>query len=174
MNSLETLKKELIKQKELLDNKGFAVTVANDNPSPSEITSAIEKINFDFTLTTATESDVLAGKTFYSKTNEIKTGTLDLNIIQKYENIIANLISAETKIDIYIPETITRIRKYGYYTNLKSSPLNLLAYSANNLTIPNNIRTIEDYAFADCYNIDKVYNFNFICFEMTIFYILSN
>ena len=102
----------------------------------------------DLSSSTATEADVLAGKTFYSKTNEIKTGTLDFSIIQKYENIIANLISSEVETDIYIPETITRIRKYAYYTNPKSNPLNPLAYNANNLTIPNNIKTIEDYAFA--------------------------
>ena len=45
MDSLNLLKQELINQKTLLDQKGFPVTTANTNPSPSEITSAIENIN---------------------------------------------------------------------------------------------------------------------------------
>ena len=69
---------ELITQKKLLDEKGFPVDVKNVNPSPSEITKAIENITLDFSQSDAVESDVVAGKTFYSKNTELKTGTLEL------------------------------------------------------------------------------------------------
>ncbi|MBQ3502885.1 MAG: hypothetical protein IJA72_04410 [Clostridia bacterium] len=83
MDSLNLLKQELINQKTLLDQKGFPVTTANTNPSPSEITSAIESINVNFALADASPQDVALGKTFYAQTGDLKTGTLDVEDLQK-------------------------------------------------------------------------------------------
>ena len=60
MNSYNTIINELITQKQLLDEKGFAVNTANTYPSPSEITEAINSINFD--LSDSTAIDVKAVK----------------------------------------------------------------------------------------------------------------
>lgn len=78
MQSLEILKQELITQKDLLDSKGFPVNVKNINPSPSEITEAIQNIDIDFTKSDAVESDVVLGKSFFSKDSSLKVGTLVL------------------------------------------------------------------------------------------------
>ena len=76
MSSLETLKSELLTQKTEIENKGGVVSVANTNPSPAEITSGIKSIYIpDLTASTATESDVIVGKTFYSGDRYLKYGT---------------------------------------------------------------------------------------------------
>ena len=76
MSSLEIIKQELINQKTLLENKGFSVTVTNINPSPTDISNAIDKIDINLFETDATEQDVRAGKKFISQTQGVRTGTL--------------------------------------------------------------------------------------------------
>lgn len=44
MTNLENLKNELINQKNILQNKNYSVNIANSNPSPAEITSALNNI----------------------------------------------------------------------------------------------------------------------------------
>ena len=65
----------------MTQQKGYTVNVANQNPSPSEITNAIEKIGFDFSAANATEADFLYGKTFFTQNNELKVGTFSLDIV---------------------------------------------------------------------------------------------
>ena len=77
MNSLEQLKKELILQKSEIENKGGSVSVANTNPSPSEITEGIKSIELtDFAKADASADDVLLGKKFYSGNKDLKVGSL--------------------------------------------------------------------------------------------------
>ena len=78
MNSIDIIKQELINQKTLLEQKGFTVNVANTNPSPTEITEAINNIEVNLTLANATVDDVALGKTFYAQSGELKTGTVDI------------------------------------------------------------------------------------------------
>ena len=79
MSSLEIIKQELIKQKNMLENKGFTVSVSNINPSPTDISNAINNIDVRFSETTATEYDVLKGKTFISKTQDSEIGVFLAN-----------------------------------------------------------------------------------------------
>ena len=76
MENLEVLKLELLSQKTEIENKGGVVNVANNNPSPSEITAGIKTIVMpDFSSANATVEDVIDGKTFYAGNSEIKVGT---------------------------------------------------------------------------------------------------
>lgn len=142
MQSLEILKQELITQKEILDSKGFPVEVKNTNPSPSEITKALQSITVDFTQTTAKESDVLEGKTFYSQNSELKTGTLNVSSeIDKYKNMVYGLLIGDRQMEIFIPDDCTQIRPYAYYC-YSNSP-----YYKDNLTIPETVTKIGNAAF---------------------------
>ena len=144
MNSLETIKQELINQKNLLQNKGFPVTVTNINPSPSDITKAINNIDINFTMTTATEADVTIGKTFFSQTSELKTGTLDLSELNTFNETISTLISGKNgNLEIKIPSDIAVIKACIFKTSDGS-------FYKENLTIPENILRIEDQAFSGC------------------------
>ena len=79
MGAFETLKEELELQKQAIESKGGTVNVVNDYPSPSEITAGIyTTTGKDLSDATATESDVLAGKTFYAVNDTLKTGTLEI------------------------------------------------------------------------------------------------
>ena len=100
MNSYNTIINELITQKQFLDEKGFTVNTANTYPSPSEITQAIKNIDFDLSESDATEADVLAGKTFYSKTKELKTGTLAVASNEEINNYLACIISGKGQTSI--------------------------------------------------------------------------
>ena len=90
MESLERLKVELVSQKLAIEAKGGTVVVANSNPSPSEITDGIKSITIpDLTAATATESDVVAGKTFFSGDGTIKLGE------KEFPNLYLATASAE-------------------------------------------------------------------------------
>ncbi len=79
MDTLQLIKLELISQKVAIENKGGIVTVANSNPSPGEITDGIKTIPVpDFSQATATEEDVVSGKTFFSGSDVIKLGTKEI------------------------------------------------------------------------------------------------
>ena len=145
MNSYNTIINELISQKELLDQKGFNVNTANTYPSPSEITEAIRSINFDLSNSTATEADVLEGKTFYSQTNELKTGTLSMGSSSNLNEYLTYLISGRGQTEIIIPETATQIRPYAFATYTPGADASI--FSHENFTIPSNIQTIYQYAF---------------------------
>lgn len=148
MNSYNTIINELITQKQVLEEKGFAVTTANTYPSPNEITETIKNISFDLSNSTATEADVLAGKTFYSQTNELKTGTLTVSSSDELLNYIACLISGRGQTEIFIPDTVTEIRPYAF--DLYTSGCDLTAFTHDNFTIPSSVETIYQYAFLRC------------------------
>lgn len=146
MSLLDNLKQELIVQKSLLDQKGFTVNNVNAHPSPTDITNAIRTIDFNLDYATATEEDVKAGKTFYAKTGDLKTGTLDAGQIDELKNRLNAMISGVGNIEVYIPtdESVTQIRDYTY-SILAASEKTL--FYAHNLTIPSNIKIIYQKAF---------------------------
>lgn len=79
MDTLQTIKLELISQKVAIENKGGIVQVANSNPSPGEITEGIKTIPVpEFSKATASEEDVVAGKTFFSGNDVLKLGTKEI------------------------------------------------------------------------------------------------
>ncbi|MFQ6724423.1 MAG: leucine-rich repeat domain-containing protein [Clostridia bacterium] len=143
MNSIDIIKQQLIRQRELLEQSGIVVNVSNRNPTPTEITNAIENMNIDFTATTATEEDVKAGKTFYSQNNEIKTGTCDFSEMDIITHRFNVMVSGCGEIDIELPSNVDRIRPYAFYTMDNSENI----FNKHNFTIPNHILTVGDYAF---------------------------
>lgn len=146
MSSIEIIKQELETQKTLIESKGGTVVVAANNPSPSEITAGIESIEMpDVSLTTATEADVLAGKTFYSQDYSLKTGVLqkllkdeDLTTLFAYETEQTSTQSVYYS----FPESCTYVRSYLFYQNPNPCVIRLS---------PNTI-TIAEYAFAESLN----------------------
>ena len=148
MNSLELIKKELLKQKRLLDEKGIAITVHNTNPSPAEITTALENLSFDFSQTTATEADVKMGKTFYSQNSELKTGTHDMSLIDDQKAKLRALITGSGDVEIELPEGITRIRRWAF-TSDKGSGDSINTFHCHNLTIPETVTYIGEKAFSN-------------------------
>lgn len=148
MNSYNSIINELITQKQTLDEKGFTVTTANTYPSPSEITSAIKNINLDLSDSTATEADVVAGKTFYSKTHELKTGTLEASSSTEINDYLTCLISGRGQTEIIIPETVTQIRPYAFAVYTTGCDKNI--FSHENFTIPPHVEAIYEYAFMRC------------------------
>lgn len=141
MNSLESIKQELITQKTLLEERGCPVNVQHTYPSPSEITETIRNINMDFTIADAKEEDVRAGKTFYAQNSELKTGTLDASEIDYYKNMVYGLVVGDRPMEIFIPTDCDKIRPYAYYC-YSNSP-----YYKDNLTIPEHITTVGSAAF---------------------------
>ncbi len=148
MNSLEIIKQQLIRQKDVLQQKGINVTVSNKNPSPSDITTALENLNLDFSAATATEFDVKKGKTFYAQNNELKTGALESGELDALYDKINLLISGVGSMEIEIPHNITRIRKYLFHIDTATGQSADLFY-CNNLTIPPNIEYIGERAFCN-------------------------
>ena len=145
LNSLNIIKQELIKQKELLEEQGIVVNVANTNPSPSEITTALGGITTDFAQADATPEDVRAGKTFFGNSNKVQTGTLDLSLIDTQQDIINCFITGASSCEIFIPEDpkYTTIKKYAF----AGSKSDNRPFYKQDLTIPSNITTIYDGAF---------------------------
>lgn len=134
MNNIETLKLELLKQKEVIEDMGGYVAVANNNPSPSEITEAIRTVagNLDLTIATATEADVSLGKTFYAGTTKLKTGTNqseDFYHLYLYGDCDAEYLKT--------PDDITTYRKYMFAGVDSTTPF----------IINKKVESISEYAF---------------------------
>ena len=148
MSNLDILKKELIAQKKEIEGRGGVVNVANLNPSPSEITAGIKTIESpNLTYSTAQEEDVVVGKTFYSGSNSLKTGTLDLEGII-YNTFLYSSTAATTTSDVnftFRPGE-TKIREYAFYKC--KNPLRL--------TLNDEMEKIETYAFNSCSDVDIV------------------
>lgn len=144
MSNLETLKNELITQKSVLETKGYNVDVANTNPSPSEITTAIRGVM-------ANDPNLNAYSSYF------KT-LLDPDV----EGAVIN--------DIVLPNNITKIRPYLFYTmgsyltgtvNIPESCKQIGTYSfyttdISEVNFPEGLEKILNYAFRKCINIKKV------------------
>ncbi len=165
MNNLETLKQELISQKELIEKRGGAVVVTGTNPSPAEITEGIKTISGnDLTVATATPEDVKAGKTFYALTPGLKTGTasFDPEVANHLFNTTSNVARCEDDIYYTIPSYVTKVKDY------------LFQYNANkvHITFHSDIVTIGERAFqntsnfvftnfSELQNLTTIYNYAF-------------
>ena len=149
MNSIDIIKQELINQKTILDSKGFTVETQGTYPSPAEITTTLNnlELNYDFTQATASEADVISGKTFFAGTSELRTGTFDTTIIDALNEKLNCIITGFGTCEIYIPEDAkySTIREYAY-SNYNSSNNPGLFYKEN-LVIPSNIREVGTRAF---------------------------
>lgn len=145
MNSLETLKQEILNQKVALESKGVNLTPKSTNPSPSEITEGINSIVYaDLSQATATEADVVSGKTFYSGDNTLKTG----NKLSGGDASLATFVCGLGSHEIAIPTDpeCTIIRDYCYTINKDN--FSSSCFYKHDLTIPSNIKFIGGYAFS--------------------------
>lgn len=165
MGSIETLKKELIEQKKQVEIKGGVVSVANDYPAPSEITEGIKTIvGSDFTIATATEADVMLGKTFYAGSAGLKTGTgsFDPEMVNHLFVVPEYTRTTEQELYFSFPSNVTKARKCLFYRNSNSL----------HITFHSDITLIEEYAFygttnstfynfTDMANLTKLSNYSF-------------
>ena len=150
MSSIEILKQELLYQKNAIESKGGVVQVANTNPSPAEISAGIDSLQIvDISSANAVESDVLEGKTFYSISGGLKTGTLSVDKILKRTFLYDVEPVSTDKYVVDIPDYMTSIREYFMYNN----PNYLEVYFHDGIT------RVEGYAFGNCTNMD-FYNFS--------------
>ena len=120
MNSITQLKLELIAQKQALEEKGVNVTISNINPSPAEITSAIKNIPSapDMSVATATESDVLKGKTFFALDSNIRTGTFEGMNNQDIRDLFLYQTEQTNTNFVYVfPDDVTYVRPYIFCEN---------------------------------------------------------
>ncbi len=144
---MELLKKELSYQKELIELAGGVVPMANDYPSPYEITEGIKDLSsVDLSVATATEEDVVVGKTFFSGTPELKTGTSIINPDMINHLFMYKFKEKETDETIYyqVKEGQAVIPRYKLYQN----------YNPINFRFCADTTTIEDYAFYETANIN--------------------
>ncbi len=111
MSNVELLKQELIKQKEVIESMHGYVNVANNNPSPSEITEGIKTVagSVDLSLADATEDDVIFGKTFYSGSSYLRTG-----IYQGSDFYRFYLYGDCSASELMPPNDITEYRQYMF------------------------------------------------------------
>lgn len=151
MSSIEQLKQELVTQKEQIEKKGGVVSVANNYPSPSEITEGIKTITgSDFSLATAVESDVKQGKTFYAGSPGVKTGSaiFDGDAIHHIFMAPEEVQTTEENVYYSFPAGINKIKKYCFYKN----------FNKINFIFNADIQTIDEYAF---YMTKNIYCSNF-------------
>lgn len=140
MENLETLKKELLNQKALIEKLSGIVTVANQNPSPFEITEGIKTLpSNDLTDATATEADVAQGKTFYSGNATLKMGTaiFDKELINALFMTNEKTVSYDGDIYYAIPDGQKSIKKYCFYQN----------YNTVHITFNDDLQIIDEYSF---------------------------
>lgn len=145
MGSLESLKQELLSQKNLIEKGGGYVVVAGTNPSPAEITEGIKTIaGSDLSIATATEEDVKLGKTFYAGSPELKTGTasIDPDYINHVFMVNPRTQTCEDLLYYTCPEEITEIRHYCFENN----------YNKIHFTFGENVKLIKEYAFYNARN----------------------
>ncbi|MBE5741111.1 MAG: leucine-rich repeat domain-containing protein [Clostridiales bacterium] len=145
MSSLEALKQELLTQRSLIESKGGTVEVAHTNPSPSEITAGINTIQApNMTLATATEENVLEGKTFYAGNSILKTGTFQdpTEFYQRLFMFTPEVATETEKIYYTLPAGKTQVRNY-LFNKCKNTVY---------ITFNDEVEDILEYAFADCDN----------------------
>ncbi len=139
-SSIEMLKQELITQKNVIEQRGGVVTVANTYPSPSEITEGIKTVTGgDLTTATATEEDVMKGKTFFAGNAVLKTGTaeFDTESIHHIFMFPENVATTDERVYYTCTSGITKIRKYCFYKNI--NPVHFI--------FDNDLVTIDEYSF---------------------------
>ncbi len=146
-SNIEALKNELIQQKALIEKKGGVILQANSNPSPSEITQGIESITMpDIKSATATEYDVLVGKTFYAGDFELKTGVMSPSISNDDINYMfiypTTSVVSDKQFYYTFPESQTQVRRYLFNENPNKIQI----------TLPTSLVLVNQYAFNNCIN----------------------
>lgn len=168
MSGIETIKQELIQQKELILEKGGVITVANDYPSPSEVTAGIKTLTTpDFTQATATEEDVVLGKTFFSGNSEMKTGKGLFQADMMYHIFAVEHSTKSTEETVYYtcPSGLRCIKEYCFYYNFNPICVTFnpelteiddnAFYNTPNISFEGfselkNLKRIGRYAFGNC------------------------
>lgn len=145
MSNIEKLKQELLTQKQNIEKLGGNVVVANTNPSPAEISQGILTIDVpDLTVSTATEEDVLYGKTFFSGNSTLKIGTYSDSsttaaALYEYEMEVQDL---SLPLNYNLPTNITKLRPYMYYKN----------HNAVNFHFHPGLTELNSYTFSNANN----------------------
>lgn len=145
MESVENLKKEILRQKEIIESKSGVVSVGGLNPSPAEITDGIKSIPaINLSLANATENDVILGKTFYAGTSELKTGraTFDVDIVHALVDYFPSTCSYDKEFYLEFQPGMETIRRYLFFKNNNKV----------HVTFNEDVRTIDDYAFSQVKN----------------------
>ena len=140
MSRIEPIMQELKLQKQIIEEKGGTITVLNDYPSPSEITEAIRTIETpDFTIATATEEDVVFGKTFYSNSSQLKTGTgqFQAGLMNHLFMVDYNKQTTDETLYYSCPAGLSSLRRYCFYCN----------YNPIHITFNPELTKVEEYAF---------------------------
>ena len=171
MDSLEELKQELELQKSAILDKGGVVQTAYTHPSPSEITAGINSIDSpNLSIATASEQDVVQGKTFYAKDSKLKTGTYVALDSTEFEEMYLYYNPESTNTYYFAVESgKTSIRPYlfgntphkmiitlnpeleeiGAYTFGEGDDLTI-----SNFEIATNLKTVGEYGLSKAKNID--------------------
>ena len=152
MDNIKELQQELLNQKAVIESKSGYVVVANQNPSPYEITEAIKTIpSTDLSLADATEEDVAKGKKFYSGNSIIKVGTAMVSQKQVDGVFMCTVNTQTTDEQLYctFPSGFTQTRKYNFYQNLNKVQI----------TFNPEIKLIDEYSFY------MTENFSFVGFS---------
>lgn len=143
-SNIDTLKQIIADQKSAITDLGGTVITTNINPSPADITRGIRSIPVsDFSNATATEADVISGKTFYAGNKVLKTGTRELAVDDELFSCLF-LESREPTEELYyaFPNNLTTIRNYMFCNNQKHATIHL----------PESTTTISAFAFKGCPN----------------------
>lgn len=145
MNNLETLKNELINQKQILENKNYTVNIANINPSPSEITNTLNNIleNDPDTSTFSSYYKIFADPAIYNTViNNLKFPE-GITSIRPYfaASLGKNLIGKIT-----IPETVASIGTRAFYDTY-----------ITDIEFSSRVTELSTYTFQDCTKLERVY-----------------
>lgn len=171
MNSLEELKQELELQKNAIINRGGVVQTTYTHPSPSEITAGINSIDApNLSLATATDTDVLQGKTYYAGNSKLKTGCFvapDTTLFKEMYLYYNPESTSTYYFSIESGQTSIRPNLFGssphkMIITLNEELENVGAYSFGegaDMTIANfedaiNLKTVGEYGFSCAKNID--------------------
>lgn len=152
MDNIKELQQELLEQKAVIESKSGYVVVANQNPSPYEITEAIKTIpSTDLSLADATEEDVAKGKKFYSGNSILKVGTAMVSQSQVDGVFMSSINKKDSEEQLYytFPSGFTQTRKYNFYQNLNKVQV----------TFNPELKLIDEYSFY------MTENFSFVGFS---------
>lgn len=144
MNNLETLKNELINQKNILENKQYTVNVAGTNPSPSEITTALNNVMSNNSNSNLA-SNYLRVFADPSTTDYVINDIVFPEGIVKIKDYFAEGLGEHLTGKLNFPETVTHIGSRSFYeTNIDT------------INFPSNLIEIAGYAFRYCDKVTKV------------------
>lgn len=144
MNNIETLKNELINQKNILESKKYSVAVANINPSPSEITECLKTIsenNENASLFSTYYKTLVDPTTYNYQINNMVFPDEIVTIRNNFAYNLGNLLTGS----LNIPDTVTNIGSRAFSTT-----------SISSVTFPTNLTELGNYAFSDCPNLKSI------------------